>query len=166
MGVSQATLPILCFYLIPKSAPAICPIFHATFQRLGLIVERGTMFFAIASPPVDWVTRGGERDNWKDYLATAEGGIIQSDELVKEAARQFSLASEHLPAVVVFRDINDTETIQVRLGELKESELENYFDNLFALFNCQAAGIRRYLLCRRCGCSASGQASAKPRAST
>lgn len=127
--------PFYAFILYQSQHQPFARFFTGHFNDLDEWSDGGTMFFAIAPPPVDWATRAEGRDYWKHYLATAGGEIIQNDDLVKEAAQQFDLTPDQLPAIVVFRDINDNDTIQVRLAGLKETELANYFFNLFGLFN-------------------------------
>lgn len=92
------------------------------------------MFFTIAPPSEGWLEDALNRDYWKHYVANSDGQIGYDKDAVFQAARYFDIPKEHLPAMVIFQDINRDDAVTVRLGNMNQDQWGGFFDNLFDVF--------------------------------
>lgn len=126
--------PFYAFILFRKQDRTFAEFFQQHFEILDEYSAGACMFFAIASPPINWSEQAEERQYWQHYLANVDKGFGYSDVNVVEAAQYFDLNEEQLPAIVIFRDIKYRDFIVTRLGGLDSEELLTFFYNLFELF--------------------------------
>jgi hypothetical protein len=131
----ERRFPYYAFFLFTEADQEFAQFFQNHFEDLDHWSGDGCMFFAIAPPPPDWSQHAIGRDYWRYFLANSATQVGYDTDAVKQAARYFNVPDEHLPALVIFKDIHFADTITIRLGGLNVEQMPDFFRNLFLTFN-------------------------------
>lgn len=131
----KSRYPFFAFFLFDETHADFAELFSQRFNQWHEISGDGCMFFAIAPPPDDWLEKAGHRDYWQHYIANSDHHIGYSTFNVRQAARYFDIPWEYLPAIVLFKDLHDYDTLTVQLVGLTQEENDSFIYNLFLFLN-------------------------------
>lgn len=131
--VLRERYPYYAFFLFTPDHQGFYDLFLRRFEAWDELSGGGCMFFAVAPPPPSWNDRARERDYWRHYMANSHQEQGYDSDAVRQAARYFSVPAEYLPAIVLFQDLEQDNTLTIKLNGFTMEEADAFVHNLFQL---------------------------------